>query len=148
MRRPQVLCWRETFCLLFSPLTQHLFVLLSSGLTAPRGRSGTGTPPVSSPGSTTTRPSRRRCSWPQGVKTLRHLLLIIFRSFPPFAFCPFFKIAPYMISQQVIVNDRWADGTSCHHGGYFNCKDRYNSARASTFTCISSLLLTFFRRAY
>jgi len=26
----------------------------------------------------------------------------------------------------VVVNDRWGDGISCHHGGYYTCDDRYN----------------------
>ena len=28
-----------------------------------------------------------------------------------------------------MVNDRWGAGTSCKHGGYFNCADRYNPAK-------------------
>ncbi|XP_067936938.1 alpha-L-fucosidase-like [Watersipora subatra] len=30
------------------------------------------------------------------------------------------------VKDTIIVNDRWADGTACQHGGYFTCKDRYN----------------------
>ena len=26
----------------------------------------------------------------------------------------------------VVVNDRWGAGTSCKHGGYYSCDDRYN----------------------
>ena len=26
----------------------------------------------------------------------------------------------------VVVNDRWGAGTSCKHGGYYSCADRYN----------------------
>ncbi|XP_022080627.1 alpha-L-fucosidase-like [Acanthaster planci] len=26
----------------------------------------------------------------------------------------------------VVVNDRWGEGTVCHHGGYYTCHDRYN----------------------
>lgn len=26
----------------------------------------------------------------------------------------------------VAVNDRWGNGTSCRHGGYYDCMDRYS----------------------
>ncbi len=26
----------------------------------------------------------------------------------------------------MVVNDRWGSGTSCVHGGYYSCEDRYN----------------------
>ncbi|XP_042544552.1 tissue alpha-L-fucosidase [Dipodomys spectabilis] len=29
------------------------------------------------------------------------------------------------IKDEVVVNDRWGQGCSCHHGGYFNCQDKY-----------------------
>ena len=28
------------------------------------------------------------------------------------------------VKDKVVVNDRWGTGTSCKHGGYFNCADR------------------------
>lgn len=30
------------------------------------------------------------------------------------------------VRETVVVNDRWGHGTSCRHGGFFNCEDRYN----------------------
>lgn len=30
------------------------------------------------------------------------------------------------VKDSVVVNDRWGTGTSCKHGGYLNCADRYN----------------------
>lgn len=33
------------------------------------------------------------------------------------------------VKDSVVVNDRWGIGTDCHHGGYWNCKDRYNPGR-------------------
>ncbi|XP_017462615.1 PREDICTED: tissue alpha-L-fucosidase-like, partial [Rhagoletis zephyria] len=29
------------------------------------------------------------------------------------------------VKDEVVVNDRWGSGTSCKHGGFFNCADRY-----------------------
>lgn len=29
------------------------------------------------------------------------------------------------VKDEVVVNDRWGQGTSCKHGGFFNCADRY-----------------------
>lgn len=30
------------------------------------------------------------------------------------------------VKETVVVNDRWGKGISCHHGSFYNCKDRYN----------------------
>ncbi|XP_064607689.1 alpha-L-fucosidase-like [Liolophura sinensis] len=30
------------------------------------------------------------------------------------------------VKDTVVVNDRWGNGTSCRHGGYFDCTDRYS----------------------
>uniref|UniRef100_H2YWN4 alpha-L-fucosidase n=2 Tax=Ciona savignyi TaxID=51511 RepID=H2YWN4_CIOSA len=30
------------------------------------------------------------------------------------------------VSDTVVTNDRWGQGTMCKHGGYFTCSDRYN----------------------
>lgn len=30
------------------------------------------------------------------------------------------------VKDKVVVNDRWGVGTACRHGGFLNCKDRYN----------------------
>jgi alpha-L-fucosidase len=30
------------------------------------------------------------------------------------------------VRDTVVVNDRWGDGDSCNHGGYYTCTDRYN----------------------
>jgi alpha-L-fucosidase len=30
------------------------------------------------------------------------------------------------VKDEVVVNDRWGDGTGCTHGGFFSCADRYN----------------------
>jgi len=30
------------------------------------------------------------------------------------------------VKDKVVVNDRWGDGTSCKHGGYLTCVDRFN----------------------
>ncbi|XP_034502360.1 tissue alpha-L-fucosidase [Ailuropoda melanoleuca] len=29
------------------------------------------------------------------------------------------------VKDQVVVNDRWGQNTSCHHGGYYNCQDKF-----------------------
>ncbi|XP_044142337.1 tissue alpha-L-fucosidase [Bufo gargarizans] len=29
------------------------------------------------------------------------------------------------IKDKVVVNDRWGSGCSCHHGGFYNCADKY-----------------------
>ena len=29
------------------------------------------------------------------------------------------------VKDKVVVNDRWGEGTSCKHGGFLNCADRY-----------------------
>lgn len=32
----------------------------------------------------------------------------------------------FLFSQDtVVVNDRWGQGCSCHHGGFYNCADKY-----------------------
>lgn len=30
------------------------------------------------------------------------------------------------VKDKVVTNDRWGQGCSCHHGGYFTCNDRYD----------------------
>jgi len=30
------------------------------------------------------------------------------------------------VKDTVVTNDRWGAGTTCRHGGYFTCHDRYN----------------------
>lgn len=30
------------------------------------------------------------------------------------------------VKNTVLTNDRWGVGTSCKHGDFYNCKDRYN----------------------
>ncbi|KAG1673189.1 Alpha-L-fucosidase [Nymphon striatum] len=30
------------------------------------------------------------------------------------------------VKDKVVVNDRWGIGSNCHHGGFYNCEDRYN----------------------
>ncbi|KAG8231795.1 hypothetical protein J437_LFUL012072 [Ladona fulva] len=30
------------------------------------------------------------------------------------------------VRETVVTNDRWGQGTSCKHGGYYSCQDRYN----------------------
>ncbi|XP_022253093.1 alpha-L-fucosidase-like [Limulus polyphemus] len=30
------------------------------------------------------------------------------------------------VKRTVVVNDRWGSGTSCRHGDFYNCQDRYN----------------------
>ncbi|BFZ03722.1 hypothetical protein BsWGS_06761 [Bradybaena similaris] len=30
------------------------------------------------------------------------------------------------VKDNVVINDRWGTGDSCHHGGFYTCKDRYN----------------------
>ncbi|KAG0430352.1 hypothetical protein HPB47_022771 [Ixodes persulcatus] len=32
------------------------------------------------------------------------------------------------VKDTVVTNDRWGDGCTCKHGGYFTCDDRYNPA--------------------
>lgn len=29
------------------------------------------------------------------------------------------------VKDEVVVNDRWGQNCSCHHGGYYNCKDKF-----------------------
>ncbi|XP_008846826.1 tissue alpha-L-fucosidase [Nannospalax galili] len=29
------------------------------------------------------------------------------------------------VKDEVVVNDRWGQNCSCHHGGYYNCQDKY-----------------------
>uniref|UniRef100_H0X0G7 Alpha-L-fucosidase n=1 Tax=Otolemur garnettii TaxID=30611 RepID=H0X0G7_OTOGA len=31
----------------------------------------------------------------------------------------------YSLKDDVVVNDRWGRNTSCHHGGFYNCQDKY-----------------------
>ena len=38
------------------------------------------------------------------------------------------------VKDTVVVNDRWGQGCSCKHGGYFNCKDRYNPGMCNCTT--------------
>ncbi|KAG1673190.1 Alpha-L-fucosidase [Nymphon striatum] len=33
------------------------------------------------------------------------------------------------VKDTIVVNDRWGIGTACHHGGYYNCADRYNPGK-------------------
>jgi alpha-L-fucosidase len=33
------------------------------------------------------------------------------------------------VAANVVVNDRWGDGTACKHGGFLNCVDRYNPSK-------------------
>lgn len=30
------------------------------------------------------------------------------------------------VKDTVVTNDRWGQGTSCHHGGFYTCSDKYN----------------------
>jgi alpha-L-fucosidase len=30
------------------------------------------------------------------------------------------------VKDEVVVNDRWGENCSCHHGGYYNCQDKYS----------------------
>lgn len=33
------------------------------------------------------------------------------------------------VRKHIVVNDRWGSGSYCHHGGYYNCDDRYNPSK-------------------
>lgn len=33
------------------------------------------------------------------------------------------------VKDTVVTNDRWGDGTSCKHGGYYSCQDRYDPGK-------------------
>ena len=33
------------------------------------------------------------------------------------------------VKDTVVTNDRWGAGTTCRHGGYFTCHDRYNPGK-------------------
>lgn len=33
------------------------------------------------------------------------------------------------VSESIIINDRWGTGTSCTHGGYYTCADRYSPGK-------------------
>ena len=37
------------------------------------------------------------------------------------------------VKDTVVTNDRWGDGTTCHHGGYYTCQDRYNPGQLYEF---------------
>ena len=37
------------------------------------------------------------------------------------------------VKDMVVTNDRWGDGTTCHHGGYYTCQDRYNPGQLNDF---------------
>lgn len=45
------------------------------------------------------------------------VILKITDGFPPFHFSP--------VKDTVVVNDRWGKDARCHHGGFWNCNDRY-----------------------
>ena len=30
------------------------------------------------------------------------------------------------VNETVVVNDRWGQGVTCHHGSFYTCTDRYN----------------------
>ena len=30
------------------------------------------------------------------------------------------------VKDTIVTNDRWGTGTACRHGGYWNCRDKYN----------------------
>ncbi|KAG3282405.1 alpha-L-fucosidase 1 [Ictidomys tridecemlineatus] len=32
---------------------------------------------------------------------------------------------PFLLQAKVVVNDRWGRNTSCHHGGFYNCQDKF-----------------------
>ncbi|XP_046401270.1 alpha-L-fucosidase-like isoform X2 [Ischnura elegans] len=36
------------------------------------------------------------------------------------------------VRNTVVTNDRWGQGTSCKHGGYYSCRDRYNPGTLET----------------
>lgn len=33
------------------------------------------------------------------------------------------------VRDEIVVNDRWGKGISCHHGDFYNCEDRYNPGK-------------------
>lgn len=33
------------------------------------------------------------------------------------------------VKDEIVVNDRWGIGISCHHGDFYNCEDRYNPGK-------------------
>lgn len=33
------------------------------------------------------------------------------------------------VKNEIVVNDRWGRGTSCHHGDFYNCKDSFNPSK-------------------
>ena len=35
------------------------------------------------------------------------------------------------VKDTVVVNDRWGTGTSCKHGGFYNCADRYSPGQVA-----------------
>jgi alpha-L-fucosidase len=36
------------------------------------------------------------------------------------------------VKDTVVTNDRWGVGTSCKHGGYYSCADRFNPGTLQT----------------
>jgi len=36
------------------------------------------------------------------------------------------------VKDSVLVNDRWGNGTTCHHGDFYNCVDKYNPGHILT----------------
>lgn len=33
------------------------------------------------------------------------------------------------VKDEIVVNDRWGNGTRCHHGDFFNCADVFNPSK-------------------
>ena len=33
------------------------------------------------------------------------------------------------VKDTVVTNDRWGKGTTCKHGGFYTCSDRYNPGK-------------------
>ena len=43
-------------------------------------------------------------------------------------------LIPSPVKDTVVTNDRWGRGTSCKHGGYYTCQDRFNPGKLYFFS--------------
>lgn len=39
------------------------------------------------------------------------------------------------VKDEIVVNDRWGKDISCHHGDFYNCKDRFDPSKCDERNC-------------
>ena len=54
------------------------------------------------------------------------------------------------MKDSVVTNDRWGNETSCKHGGFYSCNDRYNPGSIKTIKVLVFLVISqvFFDKPY